>query len=95
MNILKSKKIKDIVIIALCLFASFQMINNVMDPYIEVKTKNVDLKNQIEDLQTKNKDLEKSLNQSENSSAMEEGYMRERFHMSKKDELIFVFPDGK
>lgn len=94
MKRLKNKKVKDILIIAFCLFASFQMINSVMDPYIEVKTKNSDLKNDIEELQAKNDELQKSLEQSENSADMEEGYMRERFHMSEKDELIFVFPDA-
>ncbi len=94
MKRLKNKKVKDILIIAFCLFASFQMINSVMDPYIQVKTENMDLKNNIEDLQQRNDELQKSLDQSENSAAMEEGYMRERFHMSEEDELIFVFPDA-
>lgn len=94
MKRLMNKKFKDILIIAFCLFASFQMITSVMDPYIEVKSKNTDLKNDIEELQTKNDELQKSLEQSENSADMEEGYMRERFHMSEKDELIFVFPNA-
>lgn len=94
MNRLKNRKVKDILIIAICLFASFQMMNSVLDPYIEVKTENTDLKNNIEELQTKNDELQKSLEQSENSADMEEGYMRERFHMSEEDELIFVFPDA-
>lgn len=93
MNRLKSKRFKDIVIIAFCLFASFQMINSVMEPYFEAKSKNTELKQDIEDLQTKNDELQKSLDQSENSADMEEGYVRERFHMSEKDELIFVFPN--
>lgn len=93
MNRLKSKRFKDIVIIAFCLLASVKMITGVMDPYLAAKSENTQLKQEIEDLQTKNDELQKSLDQSENSTDMEEGYMRERFHMSAKDELIFVFPD--
>ncbi|WOO88782.1 septum formation initiator family protein [Mollicutes bacterium LVI A0075] len=69
------------------------MINSVLNPYIEVRTENADLKKQINTLTETNESLQKSLEQSENSTAMEEGYIRERFHMSKKDELIFVFPN--
>lgn len=92
MNRLKNKRTKDIIIIVLCLFASFQIVNSVLDPFIDVKAKNTELKEQIDDETDKNEDLQNSLDQSENSSSMEEGYMRERFHMSKEDELIFVFP---
>lgn len=94
MKRLKNKKFKDILIIAFCLLASFKIMTSVLDPYIEVKTKNTELKSNIEKLQTKNDELQKSLDQSENSADMEKGYMRERFHMSEKDELIFVFPDA-
>lgn len=69
------------------------MINSVLNPYIEVRKENADLKKQINTLTETNESLQKSLEQSENSTAMEEGYIRERFHMSKKDELIFVFPN--
>lgn len=93
MNRIKKKKVKDIAIIVFCLFASYHMVSSVMDPLIEVKTENADLEKQINDVTEKNNSLQKSLDQSENSSAMEEGYIRERFHMSKKDELIFVFPN--
>lgn len=93
MNRLKNKKFRDILIIAFCLIASFQMINSVLNPYIEVRTENTELKKQINTLTETNESLQKSLEQSENSTAMEEGYIRERFHMSKKDELIFVFPN--
>lgn len=93
MNRLKNKKFRDILIIAFCLIASFQMINSVLNPYIEVRKENADLKKQINTLTETNESLQKSLEQSENSTAMEEGYIRERFHMSKKDELIFVFPN--
>ncbi len=92
MNILKNKKVKDIIIIVFCLLASFRIINSVIDPFIEVKTENNELKAQKEDLVDKNKNLEKSLEQSENSKEMEEAYIRERFHLSNEDELIFVFP---
>lgn len=94
MNRLKNKRTKDIIIIVLCLFASFQIVNTVLDPFIDVKAKNTTLKAQVDDETKKNEDLQNSLDQSENSSSMEEGYMRERFHMSKKDELIFVFPNN-
>ncbi len=93
MNNVKKKKYKDLLIIAVCLFASFQMINSVMDPYIEVKLESSDLKQNIDEVTEKNEELQKALDQSENSAAMEEGYIRERFHMSKEDELIFVFPE--
>ncbi len=93
MNRLKNKRTKDIVIIIVCLFASFQMINSVMDPFIEARAENSSLKNQIKDLTEMNETLQNSLNQSENSSDVEEGYIRERFHMSEDDELIFVFPN--
>lgn len=93
MNRLKNKKFRDILIISFCLIASFQMINSVLNPYIEVRTENTELKKQINTLTETNESLQKSLEQSENSTAMEEGYIRERFHMSKKDELIFVFPN--
>ncbi len=93
MNRLKNKKFRDILIISFCLIASFQMINSVLNPYIEVRTENTELKKQIDTLTETNESLQKSLEQSENSTAMEEGYIRERFHMSKKDELIFVFPN--
>ncbi len=95
MNRLKKKMYKDIIIIGVCLFASFQMVTNVLQPYIEVKTENSDLEKQIDDLTETNEALQKSLDQSENSTSMEEGYVRERFHMSKEDELIFVFPDNE
>ncbi len=93
MNILKNPKVKDLIIILICLFASFQLINNVVGPLVEIKTENNELKKQIDELTEKNEMLQNSLNQSENSSEMEENYIRERFHMSKDDELIFVFPD--
>lgn len=95
MNRLKNKKFRDVLIIAFCLIASFQMINSVLNPYIEVRAENTELKKQIDTLTETNESLQKSLDQSENSTAMEEGYIRERFHMSKKDELIFVFPNDK
>lgn len=89
------KQYKDIIIIFILLFASYQMLNDVFAPLIEAKKESSNLNSQITKLKEKNKDLENALNQSEKSPSIEKGYMRERFHMSEKDELIFVFPDDK
>ncbi|WOO86976.1 septum formation initiator family protein [Mollicutes bacterium LVI A0039] len=92
---MKKNKIRDIIIITFCLVASFQMITSVKDPYIEVKTEKEDLRLKIEQEQEKNETLQKSLDQSLSSPETEKSYIRERFHMSEKDELIFVFPDNE
>lgn len=93
MNIMKNKKLKDIIIILICIFVSYNIITSVTEPYIEVKLRQEELQRKLDDATATNKELQKSLDQTENSKEVEEGYIRERFHMSEKDELIFVFPD--
>lgn len=90
----KNKKRKDIIIIIFCFVASFKIVTGVIDPYIEAKSENKQLKGEIAKAQAKNDELQKSLDKSLSSPETEKGYIRERFHMSEKGELIFVFPDN-
>ncbi len=83
----------DIVIIVACAFFSFKLLNDVMAPYFQAKEENKQLQTSIEEASETKKELENSLEQSKNSEDIEKSYMRERFHLSEEDELIFVFPE--
>ncbi len=94
MNRLDKKKLyKDIAIVAVALIISGRLIGGVVSPYSEAKEENDNLQASIEKANSRNEDLQKALNESENSTNIEKGYVRERFHLSNEDELIFVFPD--
>lgn len=89
----KKKLYIDIAIVVVCLFLSSRFIIDVVSPFMEAKEENASLTTDIETASEKQADLEASLNENESSDDMEKGYMRERFHMSDDDELIFVFPE--